>query len=336
MKCKDALQQVMGHLDLTRGQAYRVAADIMEGCATPAQISALLVALHMKGETIDEITGFVQAMREVATPVECERNDVIDTCGTGGDQLHTFNISTVSAIVAAGAGCAVAKHGNRSVSSTCGSADVLEGLGVTIGLAPERIAQCIDTIGIGFLFAPLLHKAMKYAIGPRREIGVRTIFNIVGPLTNPAGARRQLIGVFSRDLTHSIACVLRALGSEHAMIVHGHDGLDEITITGPTFVSELRNGTVVDYTLRPEDYGFSSVALSEIQVATPEESMASALSVITNNDGHKKNVVLLNAGAAIYVSGTASTLGQGIAMARDAIETGKALERLHALQEVIV
>jgi anthranilate phosphoribosyltransferase len=334
VKCREVLQKLIEHYDLTQEQAYQVAIDIMEGSATPAQISALIVALRMKTETIEEIAGFVQAMREVVTPVVCERDDVIDTCGTGGDRLQTFNISTVSAIVAAGAGCAVAKHGNRGVSSACGSADVLEGLGVCIDLPPVRIAHCIDTIGIGFMFAPLLHKAMKYAIGPRREIGIRTIFNVIGPLTNPAGARRQLIGVFSRELTHPIACVLRALGSEHALVVHGHDGLDEITITGPTFVSELHDSEIRDYTIRPEDFGFSCTPLSEIQVATLDQSVASARSVLANTDHHKRNVVFLNAGAAIYISGKASTIGQGIEMARDTIESGKALECLQALQEV--
>ncbi|MBN2620080.1 anthranilate phosphoribosyltransferase, partial [candidate division WOR-3 bacterium] len=261
MKCKDAIQQVIDKQHLNLEQAYQVASDIMNGNATPAQISAFLIGLRIKGETIEEITGFVQAMREFATPIRCSRTDVIDTCGTGGDQLSTFNISTASALVAAGTGCAVAKHGNRSVSSTCGSADVLEGLGVRIDLTPERIAECIDQIGIGFLFAPLLHKAMKYAIGPRREIGVRTIFNILGPLTNPACAQRQLVGVFDRELTNPIAHVLHTLGTEHAMVVHGHDGLDEITITGPTFVSEVHNDKVVDYTIDPEDFGIKRQTL---------------------------------------------------------------------------
>jgi anthranilate phosphoribosyltransferase len=336
MKCKDAIQLVMERRDLIREQAYEVARDIMSGSATPAQISAFIIALRMKGETIEEIAGFVQAMREAATPVVCQREDIIDTCGTGGDSLHTFNISTVSALVAAGAGCAVAKHGNRSVSSTCGSADVLEGLGVRIDVSPDHMARCIDTVGIGFLFAPLLHRAMKYAIGPRREIGVRTIFNVLGPLTNPANTRRQLIGVFKRELTHPLACVLGALGSVHAMVVHGHDGLDEITITGPTFVSELRDGEVIDYTIQPEDYEIPCAPLVEIQVNTTNESMASVLQVLNNSDGHKKNVVILNAGAAIYIGGKAATLGQGMKMAREAIESGNALGRLHALQEMVV
>lgn len=333
MTCKQAIQIVIDKIDLDQEQAYEVATHIMDGQATPAQISALLTGLRMKGETLDEIIGFVKAMREHSTPVICQRPDVIDTCGTGGDGFHTFNISTVSALVAAAAGCGVAKHGNRSVSSTCGSADVLEGLGIRIDLSPPRVARCIDRIGIGFLFAPLLHKAMKHAIGPRREIGVRTIFNVLGPLTNPAGARRQLIGVFSRELTHPIAQVLAALGSEHAMVVHGHDGLDEITITGPTFVSELRNGKVKDYTLLPEEYGVTCASLGEIQVNTIEESVISARVVLENKDGPEKDVVVLNAGAAMYVSGKAASLKQGVVKARTAIESGQALRCLQNLQK---
>jgi anthranilate phosphoribosyltransferase len=333
MKCREAIQHLIEHEDLSQEQAYQVASDIMAGNATPAQISAFLIALRMRGETIDEIIGFVQAMREVATPVICKRKDIIDTCGTGGDQLHTFNISTVSALVAAGSGCGVAKHGNRSVSSTCGSADVLEGLGVRIDLSPDRVARCIDRVGIGFLFAPLLHKAMKHAIKPRREVGVRTIFNVLGPLTNPAGTRRQLIGVFAPELTHPIACALGALGSEHAMVVHGLDGLDEITVTAPTRVSELQNGEVLDYTLCPEDYDMEYSALDKIQVKTVEESVTSVLGVLENKNGAKKDIVILNAGAAIYVSGRTATLRQGIRMARATIESGQARACLHALQK---
>lgn len=334
MKCGEAIQHVVEHHDLSREQAYEVAVDIMSGHATPVQISAFLIALRMKGERIDEIAGFVQAMREAATPIVCQRSDVIDTCGTGGDGAGTFNISTVAALVAAGAGCAVAKHGNRSVSSTCGSADVLESLGIRVDISPEHVGQCIDRVGIGFLYAPLLHKAMKHAIGPRREVGVRTIFNILGPLTNPANARRQVIGVFAPELTHPIACVLDALGSEHAMVVHGLDGLDEITVTGPTMVSELRNGEVCDYTLHPEDLGMECSAPGGIQVKTVEESVASVHEVLQNNDGAKKNIVVLNASAAIYVSGKAATLKQGMSMARAAIASGRALEKLNMLREV--
>jgi anthranilate phosphoribosyltransferase len=319
--------------DLDQDQAYEVASDIMKGSATQAQISAFLTGLRIKGETIEEIIGFVRAMREFATTIPCACTDVIDTCGTGGDRLNTFNISTVSALVAAGSGCAVAKHGNRSVSSTCGSADVLEGLGVCIELAPEQIAACIDKIGIGFLYAPLLHTAMKHAIGPRREIGVRTIFNVLGPLTNPAGAKRQLIGVFDRELTNPIAHVLKSLGTQHAMVVHGNDGLDEITISGSTFVSELRNGGVRDYLIDPEDFGIPRQSLEHIQVKNLEQSIASVQEVLMDRNGPKKDIVLLNAGAAIYVSGRAGTLEQGIASARSSIENGQALGRLHALQE---
>jgi anthranilate phosphoribosyltransferase len=333
MKCREAIPLVIDHNDLDQEQANGVARDIMEGNATPAQISAFLIALRMKGETIDEIVGFVQVMRSHATRVQCDRNDIIDTCGTGGDGHHTFNVSTTSALVAAAGGCGVAKHGNRSMSSTCGSADVLEALGIRIDLTPDRIAQCIDRVGIGFLFAPLLHKAMKHAIGPRREIGVRTIFNILGPLTNPAGAQRQLIGVFRKELTNPIARALGRLGSEHAMVVHGLDGLDEITITGPTFVSELRDDQVVDYRIDPEDFGIPRRQLEEIQVETVEQSTASVHDVLNNKEGPKKDIVILNAGAALYVAGRADTFKQGIAMAKTTIESGEALNCLHALQK---
>jgi anthranilate phosphoribosyltransferase len=334
MKCKEAIKQVIDRHDLTREQAYHVACDIMKGKATPVQVGGFIVSLRMKGETIEEITGFVQAMREVVTPVRCQRKDIIDTSGTGGDRLQTFNISTVAALVAAGAGCAVAKHGNRAVSSSCGSADILEQLGVNIKISPDTMAACIDKAGIGFLFAPLLHKAMKYAIGPRKEIGVRTVFNILGPLTNPANTQYQLLGVFDDELTEPLARVLYNLGSKHAMVVHGNDGLDEITISAGTRVSELLDGQINTYEIIPEDYGIKRASLEQIQVNTMQDSIKYAMAVLKKQDGPQQDIVLLNAGAAIYIAGKANSLEQGVEQARESIYTGKAKECLDRLRKI--
>jgi len=332
MRIKDAIKEVVQFKDLSVEDAYEVASEIMNGNATTSQISALLISLRMKGETVDELTGFVKVMREKAVSIPCNKKDVIDTCGTGGDGKHTFNISTIAALVAAGAGCTVAKHGNRSISSICGSADLLEYLGVYLENSPEQVAQSIDKIGIGFLYAPILHRAMRYAAGPRRELGIRTIFNILGPLTNPAGARRQLIGIFDRRFTTLVAQVLSRCGAEHVMVVHGEDGLDEITNTGRTYVSEFCNGTVKNYTICPEDFGMQRVKLETIQVATIEENIESALKVLNREEGPKRDIVLLNAGAAIYISGKARNLKEGIELARASIDSGKALECLEMLR----
>ncbi len=333
MKIKGALENVLEHNHLSQQGAYEVAVEIMSGVTTDAQIAAFLVGLRMKGETVDEITGFVRAMREKVTAVNCDSEDLVDTCGTGGDKTGTFNISTLSAFVAAGAGCKVAKHGNRSVSSKCGSADLLEHIGINIEITPERMAQCIDEIGIGFLFAPLLHKAMKYAIGPRREIGIRTIFNILGPLTNPASARKQLLGVFSKDLTHPIAQVLKNLGSGHCLIVHGEDGLDEVTITGKTYVSELSEGEVRDYTICPEDFGIERGMIEDIKVNSIEANAQKAMEILNGVAGPRRNIVILNAGAAIYVAGMAVSLAEGIELAKESIDSGKAIEKYNRLKE---
>jgi anthranilate phosphoribosyltransferase len=334
MTIKEAIKEVIELKDLKQQNTYEVALEIMNGVSTDAQIGALLTALRIKGETVDEITGFVRAMREKVTPIRCDSQYLIDTCGTGGDRAGTFNISTISAFIAAGAGCRVAKHGNRSVSSKCGSADLLEKMGVKIEVAPEIMVRCIDKAGIGFLFAPLLHKAMKYAIGPRREIGVRTIFNILGPLTNPAGAQRQLLGVFNKDLTHLIADVLKILGSVHCLVVHGEDGLDEITITGRTFVSELHNDEIKDYTIMPEDFGIKRASLDNITVNNVEENTAIAFEILKKTPGVKRDIALLNAGAAIYVAGKVPTLKQGIDQAKESIDSGRALEKFQRLSEL--
>jgi len=334
MEIKEAIRTIVASQNLRHEDAHHVADEIMSGNVTDAQIAALLVALRLKGETIDEITGFAEAMREKATPIQCDADCIIDTCGTGGDQSNTFNISTLSAIVAAGAGCKVAKHGNRSVSSRCGSADLLIELGVNVEMSPEDVSRCIDEIGIGFLFAPSLHKAMRYAIGPRREIGIRTIFNILGPLTNPAGAKRQLLGVFDGDLTELLARVLMKLGSEHVLVVHGEDGLDEITLTDKTRVSELRNGKIKNYFLKPERFHFDRVKLEKIRGGEPAENARIALDVLHGVHGAARDLVIFNAGASVYVSGLSESIEKGIQLSRESIDSGKALEKLEALKKM--
>jgi anthranilate phosphoribosyltransferase len=334
MNIKDAIKKVIAKEDMNHEDAYEVALAIMNGEATDAQIASLITALRMKGETVDEITGFVKAMRDKVTKINAPGEYLIDTCGTGGDGSGTFNISTISAIVASGASCNVAKHGNRSVSSKCGSADLLKELGINIENPPEKVEKCIEEAGVGFLFAPLLHPAMKYAIGPRREMGVRTIFNILGPLTNPAGAKRQLLGVYEKQLTTTIANVLGNLDSIHCMIVHGEDGLDEITTIGKTFVSELKNGKVTEYTISPEEFGIKKSTPSDIKGGSPEENAKITLSILKGEKGAKRDIVILNSGAAIYVAGRAESLPDGIERAKESIDSGEALKRLETLREI--
>jgi anthranilate phosphoribosyltransferase len=334
MNIKEAIKKAINKEDINQDDAYKVALDIMSGEATDAQIASLLTALRMKGETVDEITGFVKAMRDKVTKIKASEEYLIDTCGTGGDNARTFNISTISAIVAAGAGCKVAKHGNRSVSSECGSADLLKELGVNIENPPEKVEKCIEEAGVGFLFAPLLHPAMKYAIGPRREMGVRTIFNILGPLTNPAGAKRQLLGVYSKELTTPIANVLANLDSIHCMIVHGEDGLDEITTTSKTFVSELKDGKVKEYTISPEDFGMSTRDPEDLKGGTPQINAEIVLNLLKGGTGGKREITILNSGAAIYVAGKAESLSDGIEKAKESIDSGEALKRLEMLKDV--
>jgi anthranilate phosphoribosyltransferase len=334
MNVKEAIRKVIVKKDISKKNAYEIALSIMNGEATDAQIATLITALRMKGETVDEITGFVKAMRDKVTKIKAPKKYLIDTCGTGGDGAGTFNISTISAIVAAGAGCVVAKHGNRSVSSQCGSADLLKELGIKIDLKPARVEKCIKEAGVGFLFAPLLHPAMKHAIGPRREMGVRTIFNILGPLTNPAGAKRQLLGVYSKELTTPIANVLANLKSIHCMVVHGEDGLDEITTTGKTYVSELKNGKVTEYTISPEDFGMTKKIPEDLKGGTPEINAKIALNLLRGGTGGKREITLLNSGAAIYVAGKAKSLAEGIEKAKESIDSGKALEKLEKLRDI--
>lgn len=334
MEMKDAIQKAVEKQDLSQEEAFSVARMIMQGKATDAQIAGLLVALRLKGETVDEVTGFAKAMREEAVKVPCISNTLVDTCGTGGDRSRTFNVSTLAALVAGGAGCKVAKHGNRSVSSQCGSADCLSELGVNLEISPEVMARCIDENGVGFLFAPLLHKAMKYAIGPRREIGIRTIFNILGPLTNPAGAKRQLLGVFDGFFTESLANVLRNLGSEHVWVVYGEDGLDEITTTGPTKVTELKQGTTRTFSITPEEFGFKRVPKEALLGGDPKTNAKIAFEVLSGKPGPARDMVVLNAGAVIYLAGVVNSMQEGIEMAKDSIDSGKAMEKLETLRKL--
>ncbi|MCP4540688.1 MAG: bifunctional anthranilate synthase component II/anthranilate phosphoribosyltransferase [Chloroflexi bacterium] len=333
---RETINQLLEGQSLPVEQAEVVMDEIMTGSATPAQIAAFLVALRLKGETADEITGCAKAMRRAAVSVRPERTDVIDTCGTGGDCAGTFNISTTTAFVVAGAGLGVAKHGNRSVSSKSGSADVLEALGVNLSLTPERVARAIDEIGVGFIFAPNFHPAMRHAVGPRRELGIRTVFNVLGPLTNPAGARAQLLGVYDPALTEVLACVLQQLGSRAAYVVHGDGGLDELTTTGPNQISCFGvapgNGFVATETLDPKDLGFEPARPEDLRGGEPSENAVITRNVLSGEDrGPRRDVVLLNAAAALVAGGTAVELKEGVTQAAESIDSGAALNALESL-----
>ena len=334
MDMQSAIRCVVERQDLTEAQMLDVMRLIMTGQATPAQIGGFLVGLRMKGETLDEITAAARVMRELATPVPVAGDHLVDTCGTGGDGASTFNISTASAIVTAAAGAQVAKHGNRSVSSSCGSADVLEAAGVNLELTAEQVAQCVEKIGVGFLFAPMHHSAMKHAIGPRREMGVRTLFNLLGPLTNPAGAPNQVLGVFSAYWLNLLAQVLGRLGSRHVMVVHADDGLDEISIGAATQVAELKNGSVSCYRISPEQFGMQTGGVNTLGVADAAASLAMINAVFDDTPGPARDIVLLNAGAAIYVSGVADSLDRGVEMARRALSSGAARRKFQQLIEM--
>ncbi len=331
---QEAIRDLITGADLDRAKMRAVMEQIMSGQATDAQIGAFLVALRIKGETIDEIAGGAEVMREKATPIVTARPDLIDTCGTGGDDSGTFNISTTVAFVACGAGLAVAKHGTRSISSQCGSSDVLTALGVNVEAAPEKVGECIDEVGIGFLFAIALHGAMKHAVGPRRELATRTVFNILGPLTNPAGAKRQLLGVFDGALTEALAGVLRELGSDQALVVHGSDGLDEITLTGPTQVSELRNGHVSTRQIHPGDFGLQTVPAEALKGGDADHNARILRGVLDGEEGPQRDVVLLNSAAAMVVGGLAEDITAGLEVARESIDSGKARQALDRLVEV--
>jgi anthranilate phosphoribosyltransferase len=333
---REAISQLLDSRDLSAEQAEGVMDQVMTGDATPAQIAGFLVALRAKGETVDEITGCARAMRRAAVRVTPQAEDLIDTCGTGGDGAGTFNISTTTALVAAGAGLRVAKHGNRSVSSRSGSADVLTALGVNLDLTPEQVAQCLDETGIGFLYAPRLHPAMRYAIGPRRELGVRTIFNVLGPLTNPAGAKAQLLGVYDPALTETMACVLRDLGSSASYVVHGEGGLDELTTTGTNRVSHFGIGDagkqVVTETLDPQTLGLPRAQPGDLRGGEPEENARLTHDILAGKDrGPRRDVVLLNAAAALLVGGLVDSLSTGLEKAGESIDGGAALRTLEAM-----
>jgi anthranilate phosphoribosyltransferase len=331
---KQALNKLIAGKHLSFEEAEAIMEHIMTGLATPAQIAGFITALRVKGETPDEIAGFAKTMRSLSFSLETGIEGLVDTCGTGGDGARTFNISTAASFVAAAAGVPIAKHGNRAVSSQSGSADVLSELGVAIELTPEQAVECLKKTGICFLFAPLYHQAMKYAATPRQELGFRTVFNILGPLTNPAGAKRQVIGTFSADLPVKVAHVLRLLGSEHALIVHGCDGLDEFTITGETFVAELKNGEIVTYTVTPEELGLSRHPLGSVRGGSPKENAEIIRRVLKGEPGGARDIVVLNAAASIYVAGKAETLEHGVRMAEQAIDSGSAYALLSHLCEV--
>lgn len=332
---RDALRQVVEGGNLSEQEAVDVMQEIMDGDATPSQIAAFIIAMRMKGETVDEVAGFAKVMRDKSIKIPTERDpmSLVDTCGTGGDKSGTFNISTTTAFVVAGAGVAVAKHGNRAMSSKCGSADVLEALGVEIGLSPKNVGRCIDDIGIGFLFAPAHHPSMKHAVVPRKEIGVRTVFNILGPLTNPAGAKRQVIGVFEPHLTELMAGALQRLGSSRVIVAHGLTGIDELSTLGPTKITELVDGQLSTYEIVPEDYGLKTVSVDTLtQGADPAESAQILESILAGEAGSRREIVLLNAAAVFKVAGVVDSLGDGIAIAAESIDSGKALDTLNRLR----
>lgn len=350
---KEAIQLLIDKKDLTESQAAEVMKEIMTGGATDAQIAAFAVALRMKGETVDEISGCAGVMRSYAVKIKINRSSsapraigidrdeinvedetIVDTCGTGGDKTKTFNVSTATAFVVAGAGVVVAKHGNRAVSSSCGSADVLEKLGLNLDVPPSKVEECLGSVGIGFLYAPLMHGAMKYAAGPRKQIGVRTIFNILGPLTNPAGANAQVLGVYSPELTEKLALVLGKLGAKRAFVVHGMDSTDEISITGATRVSELSGGSVRTYRVNPEDFGLKRARPEDIKGGDADENAAIILSVLKGQIGPPRDIVLANAAAALVAASAARDLKDGVKLAADSIDTGAALKKLESLKDM--
>ncbi len=341
---KEAIAKLVERQDLSEPEMIGVMDQIMGGEATPAQVGAFITALRMKGETIAEIVGAARVMRARATPIQVggvvdidrddinvDRETIIDTCGTGGSGTKSFNISTTVAIAVAACGGKVAKHGNRSITSACGSADVLEKLGVNLDVSPERVGRCVDEIGVGFLFAPALHGAMKHAIGPRREIGIRTIFNILGPLTNPAGADRQVLGVFREDLVEPLARVLLSLGCRRGFVVHGSDGMDEITLTGPTLIAAISGGAVELQTIEPEQFGFKRCRLTALQGGDAEQNAAIVKAILSGEPGPKRDIVVLNGAYALVAAGLADSLDSGIELLQEVLDNGNALETLDAL-----
>lgn len=330
---KEAIAQLVTGHSLSMSESAQVMAEIMEGQVTPAQFGAFVTALRLKGETVEEIAGMAQTMRAKAVHVNIDE-PVVDTCGTGGDNSATFNISTAAAFVVAGAGVKVAKHGNRAMSSKCGSADVMEALGVKIELTAEQVQRCLKEVGIGFMFAPSFHPAMKYAAAPRREIGIRTVFNILGPLTNPAGAQAQVLGVADGLLVEKMANVLQLLGCKRALVVHSEDGLDELTVTGKTFIGELRDNRLQNYTITPEEVGLPRAKLDDLKGGTAAENASLLRDILSGKTGHALNAVLLNAAAALLAAERVETLADGVRFARGSIGTGRALDKLNGLIEL--
>ncbi|MHB1368825.1 MAG: anthranilate phosphoribosyltransferase [Pseudomonadaceae bacterium] len=335
MDIKEALNRIAGQLDLSTEEMKAVMRQIMTGQCTDAQIGAFLMGMRMKSETIDEIVGAVQVMRELAEPVRFEVDRLVDTCGTGGDGMNIFNVSTAAAFVVAAAGGKVAKHGNRAVSGKSGSADLLEAAGVYLDLTPEQVARSVDTVGVGFMFAPAHHGAMKFAAGPRRELGLRTLFNILGPMANPAGVRHQVLGVFSKALCRPMAEVLQRLGSKHVLVVHAQDALDEISLAAPTHIAELKDGEIREYAVQPEDFGIKSQSLIGLNVEDAQGSLALIRDALgrrkTENGQKAADMIVLNAGAALYAADQAWTLKQGVELAHDALSTGIARDKFEEL-----
>lgn len=331
MTIQQALSTVLARQDLSSADMQAVMTSIMQGEVTPAQIAGFIVALRMKGESVDEIAAAAQVMRNLSSKVEIESADLVDTCGTGGDGSSTFNVSTAAALVAASAGVKIAKHGNRSVSSKCGSADVLEALGVKLDLQPQQVSACVQQIGIGFMFAPMHHSCMQHAIGPRKELGVRTLFNLLGPLTNPAGARRQVLGVFSDDWLEPLAQVLQTLASEHVMVVHAQDGLDEFSIAAVSNVCELHAGRITRYQVSPEDVGLTRASLDLIKVHDVQDSVALIQALLAGEQSAAADIVAFNAGAAIYVAGLANSVAHGVELASQQLASGGAADKLTQL-----
>lgn len=332
MMIQAALKKVTERQHLNSTEMHAVMTDIMTGQATPAQVGGFLIAMRMKGETVEEITAAAKVMRQLSAKVVINAASSVDIVGTGGDSSGTFNISTASIFVTSAAGATVAKHGNRSISSKSGAADVLEAAGVDLSISAEKVAECIDELGVGFIFAQKHHSAMKHAIGPRKEMAVRTLFNLLGPLTNPAGAPNQLLGVFSKEWVRPLAEVLQQLGSHHVMVVHAEDGMDEISINSPTYVAELKNNEIIEYSIQPEDFGLQKSALSSIQVDSATESLAVIQAVFNNTAGAARDIVALNAGAAIYVAGLVDSHQAGVELALHVIANGSAMEKLEALK----
>lgn len=331
MNMQQAIAAVIDKRDLSTEEMASVMRLIMTGEATQAQIGGFLIGLRMKGETVDEITGAAQVMRDLVARVDISGPNLVDTCGTGGDGASIFNVSTAGAFVVAASQGKVAKHGNRSISSKSGSADLLEAAGINLDLTPEQVASCIDHVGLGFMFAPAHHSAMKHAIGPRREMGVRTIFNVLGPLTNPALVKNQVLGVFAKELVRPMAEVLQRLGSEHVLVVHSADGLDEISIAAETHVAELKDGNIQEYTISPEDFGLARSSLEGLVVEDAEASLQLIKQTFKSGDGAAADIIALNAGAALYASNIAETLKEGVLLAQDAIDSGLALEKMSEL-----